>query len=109
MALELLLDDEVKLVTLLGKAGTGKTLLALAAGMQKHLPRKSVFDAPARQRGRSCPSAATSGYLPGDVEEKLNAVDAAHLRQPRVPAVDAGHGTSRTRRARRARSSACRR
>ena len=35
MALELLLDDEVKLVTLIGTAGTGKTLLAVAAGMAK--------------------------------------------------------------------------
>ncbi|MEM9884222.1 MAG: PIN domain-containing protein, partial [Planctomycetota bacterium] len=35
MALDLLLDDDLKLVTLLGTAGTGKTLLALAAGMTK--------------------------------------------------------------------------
>src|SRR6185503_2186674 len=34
-ALDLLLCDEVKLVTLIGKAGTGKTMLALAAGLQK--------------------------------------------------------------------------
>jgi len=35
MALDLLLDDDVQMVTLLGTAGTGKTLLALAAGMYK--------------------------------------------------------------------------
>ena len=35
MAFELLLDDSVPLITLVGKAGTGKTLLALAAGMVK--------------------------------------------------------------------------
>ncbi|MEL6741885.1 MAG: PIN domain-containing protein, partial [Planctomycetota bacterium] len=35
MALDLLLDDEVRMVTLLGNAGTGKTLLAIAAGMAK--------------------------------------------------------------------------
>ncbi len=35
MALDLLLDDDIKLVTLLGTAGTGKTLLAIAAGMVK--------------------------------------------------------------------------
>src|SRR5690606_4902059 len=34
-ALDALLDDQVKLVTLVGKAGTGKTLLAIAAGLQK--------------------------------------------------------------------------
>ena len=34
-ALDLLLNDEIKLVTLVGKAGTGKTLLAIAAGLQK--------------------------------------------------------------------------
>jgi PhoH-like ATPase len=34
MALDLLLDDEIKLITMIGPAGTGKTLLALAAGRQ---------------------------------------------------------------------------
>ena len=34
-ALDLLLCDDIKLVTLIGKAGTGKTMLALATGMQK--------------------------------------------------------------------------
>ena len=37
MALDLLLDDSVKLVSLIGAAGTGKTLMALAAGMTKVL------------------------------------------------------------------------
>lgn len=35
MALDLLLDDEIKLITLIGPAGTGKTLMAIAAGMHK--------------------------------------------------------------------------
>ena len=34
-ALDLLLNDEIRLVTMVGKAGTGKTLLAIAAGLQK--------------------------------------------------------------------------
>ena len=34
-ALDLLLDDSIRLVTLVGKAGTGKTLLALAAGLKR--------------------------------------------------------------------------
>ena len=42
MALDLLLDDSVKLVSLIGSAGTGKTLLALAAGMTKVLNDKST-------------------------------------------------------------------
>ena len=36
MALDLLMDDDVPIVTLSGKAGTGKTLLALAVALQKH-------------------------------------------------------------------------
>src|SRR5256885_14791360 len=39
-ALDLLLNDEIKLVTIVGKAGTGKTLLAIAAGVQKKMEEK---------------------------------------------------------------------
>ena len=35
MALDALLDDSVRLVTISGQAGTGKTLMAIAAGLQK--------------------------------------------------------------------------
>jgi predicted ABC-type transport system involved in lysophospholipase L1 biosynthesis ATPase subunit len=35
MAFELVLDDSLQLVTLVGRAGTGKTLMALAAGLQR--------------------------------------------------------------------------
>jgi len=67
--LDLLLDDAVKLVTLAGKAGTGKTLLALAAGLRK------VSDEEAYQRllvSRPVyPMGKDIGFLPGDVEEKL--------------------------------------
>ncbi len=69
-ALDLLLDDDVKLVTLVGKAGTGKTLLAIAAGLQKVVDDKSfvrlLVSRPIFPLGRDL------GYLPGDVEEKLN-------------------------------------
>src|SRR5262249_28375255 len=41
-ALDMLLNDELKLVTLVGKAGTGKTLLAIAAGLQK-VTEEQVF------------------------------------------------------------------
>jgi len=69
MALDLLLDDEIKLVTLLGSAGTGKTLLALAAGMQKVFKEerydKLLAARPIMPLGRDI------GYLPGDKDEKL--------------------------------------
>jgi len=69
-ALDLLLSDEIKLVTLVGKAGTGKTLLALAAGLQKCLDEqefhKLLVSRPIFPLGRDI------GFLPGDIEEKLN-------------------------------------
>ncbi|MEM6750933.1 MAG: PhoH family protein [Planctomycetota bacterium] len=69
MALDLLLDDEVKLVTLLGSAGTGKTLLALAAGMGRVVGDqrydKLLVARPIMPMGRDL------GYLPGDKDEKL--------------------------------------
>lgn len=71
MALDLLLDDDVKLVTLLGGAGTGKTLMALAAGMHKTLNEerydKLLVARPIMPMGRDI------GYLPGSKDEKLSA------------------------------------
>lgn len=69
MALELLLDDDVKLVTLSGKAGTGKTLLALAAALEKKLERQEynrvLVARPIVPMGKDV------GYLPGDLDTKL--------------------------------------
>jgi len=69
-ALDLLLNDEVRLVTMVGKAGTGKTLLAIAAGLQKTMEdgvyQKLLVSRPIFPLGRDI------GYLPGSVEEKLN-------------------------------------
>jgi len=71
MALDALLDEEVKLITLLGSAGTGKTLLALAAGMVKVFNEeryeKLLVARPIMPLGRDI------GYLPGDKDEKLTA------------------------------------
>ena len=69
-AIDMLLDDSVKMVTLLGKAGTGKTLLAIAAGLQKCADERAfhrlLVSRPIFPLGRDI------GYLPGDIEEKLN-------------------------------------
>ncbi len=71
MALDLLLDDDIKLVTLLGTAGTGKTLLAIAAGMAKMMNEqrydKLLVARPIMPIGRDI------GYLPGTKDEKLEA------------------------------------
>jgi PhoH-like ATPase len=71
MALDLLLDDSVKLVSLIGSAGTGKTLLAIAAGMAKVLNEnvytKLLCARPIMPLGRDI------GYLPGDKDQKLTA------------------------------------
>jgi PhoH-like ATPase len=68
--LDLLLNDEIKLVTIVGKAGTGKTLLAIAAGLHKTTEegnyQKLLVSRPIFPLGRDI------GYLPGDVEQKLN-------------------------------------
>jgi PhoH-like ATPase len=68
-AMDLLLRDDIKLVTLMGPAGTGKTLLALACGMRK------VFDEGTYSRilvsRPIMPLGRDIGYLPGTKEEKL--------------------------------------
>jgi len=69
MAFELLLNDRLKLVTLVGQAGTGKTLLALACGLSKvvHDERynKLLVSRPIMPLG------ADIGYLPGTKDDKL--------------------------------------
>ena len=69
-ALDALTRDEVCLVTLVGKAGTGKTLLAIAAGLARTTDAEAyhrlLVSRPIFPLGRDL------GYLPGSVEEKLN-------------------------------------
>ena len=69
MALDLLLDDEVKVVTLIGPAGTGKTMLALAAGLQKVI-KEEHFDKLLTARP-IMPLGRDIGFLPGDKDEKM--------------------------------------
>lgn len=69
-AIDALLDERIQLVTLMGKAGTGKTLLAIAAGMHLSVKRKDyrhlLVCRPVVPVGRDL------GYLPGDVGQKLD-------------------------------------
>ena len=69
-AFDALLDERIKLVTLMGKAGTGKTLLAMAAGLRKTVQdreyRRLVVARPTISMGKEL------GFLPGSLEEKLN-------------------------------------
>jgi len=69
MATELLLRDDISLVTMIGKAGTGKTLLALAAGLLQtedfHKFNKLLVARPIVPVGKDI------GYLPGEKQEKL--------------------------------------
>ncbi len=68
-ALDALLNREVKLVCMSGKAGTGKTLLAIAAGLEMTVNRgdfkRLLVSRPIWPIGRDL------GYLPGDIEDKL--------------------------------------
>jgi PhoH-like ATPase len=70
VALDALLDDKIKLVTLSGKAGTGKTLMAIVAGLQAVLENRShkrmLVARPVISMGQDL------GYLPGSLEEKLS-------------------------------------
>ena len=69
-AMDCLLNDEILFVSLVGKAGTGKTLIALAAGLYKTLDegrfQRLLVSRPIFPMGRDI------GFLPGDVEQKLN-------------------------------------
>lgn len=70
MALDLLLDPDIQLITLIGSAGTGKTFLALLAALYKvlieHEYEKILISRPV------IPLGPDIGYLPGDIQEKLH-------------------------------------
>ncbi len=70
-AYELLFDDDIPLVTLIGKAGSGKTLMAIAAAMEQCLGmgenkyKKIIISRPVQPLGKDI------GFLPGTMEEKM--------------------------------------
>lgn len=68
-AVDALLNDEIKMVSLLGKAGTGKTMLAVACALEKTLSegkyQRLLISRPVIPMGKDI------GYLPGTLEEKL--------------------------------------
>lgn len=66
-ALNALLNDDIKLVSLTGKAGTGKTLLALAAALERRKNYRQILMA----RPVVPLSNRDLGFLPGDVQSKL--------------------------------------
>ena len=69
-AFDALLDDRIKLVTLMGEAGTGKTLMAMAAGLKRTVLdrefRRLVVARPTISMGKEL------GFLPGSLDEKLS-------------------------------------
>lgn len=71
LAIDLLLDDQVGIVSLGGSAGTGKSALALAAGLEavleRRLHKKIIVFRPLYAVGGQ-----ELGYLPGDKDEKMN-------------------------------------
>lgn len=70
MALQLLIDPEIQVVSLVGQAGSGKTLLALAAALQT-VEKNALYDKILVSRP-IVPMGKDIGYLPGDKDEKLS-------------------------------------
>ena len=66
-ALDVLLNQDIKLVAVTGRAGTGKTLLALAAALQQHETYKQILLA----RPIVAMSNKDLGFLPGDEKQKV--------------------------------------
>lgn len=90
-ALDMLMRDDIQLCTLVGKAGTGKTLLAIAAGLHGVTDtdryRKLLVSRPIFPMGKDL------GYLPGTVGEKLSPwMQPIHDNIDFLTGVNAGNG-----------------
>ena len=70
-AFDLLIDDRVKLVSLVGQAGTGKTLMAIACALSQIIGEKALYEKLLIVRP-IIPLGKDIGYLPGSKEKKLN-------------------------------------
>ena len=68
-AMELLMDDNIKAISLVGKAGTGKTLLAIAAGLEQVVERKKYSKLYIARP--IIPMGKDLGFLPGNEKDKL--------------------------------------
>ena len=83
-ALNLLMNPEIDFVTLLGQAGTGKTLLTLAAGLTQVLDEKRYSEIIMTRV--TVPIGEDIGFLPGTEEEKMAPPSRAPFFPPRCPA-----------------------
>ena len=83
-ALDLLMDPDVQIVSLIGKAGSGKTLLAIAAGLEQVVSNQTVMSTAFDSKGFSAglykrlvvsrpvqPMGKDIGFLPGTMEDKM--------------------------------------
>jgi len=83
-ALDLLMDPKVQIVSLIGKAGSGKTLLAIAAGLEQVVSKKTVMSKAFKDKGvldgiyrrlivsrPVQPMGKDIGFLPGTMEDKM--------------------------------------
>ena len=71
MALDLLMDPEIQLVTMIGKAGTGKTFLALAAALAQMGESGGQFESLLLSKPTLAMGHSDVGFLPGTLEEKM--------------------------------------
>ena len=94
-ALELLLDPDVSVVALDGRAGTGKTLLAIAAGLEQVVERR-IYERLAVYRPLVPVGRADVGFLPGRPRREARPVDVGDPRRDRGAHRSAQHATTRT-------------
>jgi len=70
-ALDLLMNPDIDIITLVGKAGSGKTLCAIAAALEQTMEGDNIYKRVIVSRPIQ-PMGKDIGYLPGTMEEKMN-------------------------------------